>query len=736
MTEASSTEDVITLRIRFKSETLERFIERYGGDLGPDEVFVRTKEPLAVGTAIAFDFTLNDGTPLINGRGRVAWVRLLGDPVGGPGMGVRIQSLSAASWQTLRKVLAGTGRSDAGVGASLLGRRSTPSGPPSVGAASGPTAASAPAEDAERTEVARMPPSFCEQAFETGPRAQERPRPQPRQPTASFDAAATPAVGRPLNEPLSGTGGGYERLDLDDIDEDVTVSSADPSFGRRSPPMAPERPERSMNFMPEPWPRSLTPAASRTRAASDEAGMGRAVSGSEGAASWRSTSPRGGLEATAPAGNPALGVTAPMGQPALSQLVSSTSPTLPATHAVLYDPDNVEPTSRAPEPMGAMPRPVPPSAFPPVDSGGGINEFDNAPRSGSGRIPPAISPEEMALAASAVRGPAGETPLWPGVTEEPPRTSTFKIWAALFLAASGVVGALLWLTPLLTKRASVPAQPVGAVEGPAAATPPESVPPSEPSAPAVARAEDPAAAPTPTPPPPAAAPTQAAPPAAGAGAANPETVAAAPRPRPRIRRPRRVAESGESESPFADPAAAPAARPETPALGAAAPATGTSPAAPAPVPAAPAAGTEAPAAAGPPAAEPGAEDVYWLSVRSTPTGADVLIDGQVEGKTPFQRRIFDPGRSYALTVRKAGFTAVERTVSGSSEWAKRGNVRTLAVTARLEPASGSSPAEPGVSSTAPTTPPPASPSPPPAAPPPSGARANPFDDPAAPAPRP
>ncbi|HEY0708601.1 MAG TPA: TIGR02266 family protein, partial [Polyangia bacterium] len=687
MTEASSTEDVITLRIRFKSETLERFIERYGGDLGPDEVFVRTKEPLAVGTAIAFDFTLNDGTALINGRGRVAWVRLQGDPAGSPGMGVRIQSLSAASWQTLRKVLAGTGRSDAGVGASLLGRRSTPAGPPSV-AAPAASAVNAPAEDAERTEVARMPPGFFEQAFDTGPRTQDRPRTGPRQPTASFDAAGSPPVGRPLNEPLSGTGGGYERLDLNDIEEDVTVSSADPSFHRRPTPSGlgperPERPERSMNMMPEPWPRSLTPSASRAgqgQAPADEApglDFGRTPAPVSPPAAWRSASPRGGLEVTAPAGNSALGVTAPMGQPALSQLVSSTAPTLPATSAVLYDPDNLEPTSgRAPEPMGAMPAGRPTAGgYPQPDSGGFINdEFDSAPRSGSGRIPPAISPEEMALAAAAVRGPAGETPLWPGMAEEPPRTSNFKIWAALFLAASGVVGALLWLTPLLTKgRTPDPEQPVGLVEGPAAATPPGSDPTPVAPGPGESASGQPAAAPAEVPPT-AAAPPSAAPPTNEAPAATPpagEVAAAAPaRPRPKVRRRRAPSEAAiEEESPFADPAT----RPTTPAAGIAGAVPGTA------TPPAPA--TEPPAAAATaPAAEPGAEDVYWLSVRSTPSGADVLIDGQVEGKTPFQRRIFDPARTYALTVRKAGFTSVERSVSGSSEWAKRGNVRTLAVT--------------------------------------------------------
>ena len=69
MAEASSTEDVITLRIRFKSETLEKFAERYAADLGPNEVFVRTREPLSVGTPLNFDFTLERRQPAAGGPG-------------------------------------------------------------------------------------------------------------------------------------------------------------------------------------------------------------------------------------------------------------------------------------------------------------------------------------------------------------------------------------------------------------------------------------------------------------------------------------------------------------------------------------------------------------------------------------------------------------------------------------------------------------------------------------------
>ena len=44
-------------------------------------------------------------------------------------------------------------------------------------------------------------------------------------------------------------------------------------------------------------------------------------------------------------------------------------------------------------------------------------------------------------------------------------------------------------------------------------------------------------------------------------------------------------------------------------------------------------------------------------------------------RTPFQRRIFDTTRPYALTVRKPGFEAHEQMLSASDEWVKKGNVR-------------------------------------------------------------
>ena len=50
----------VTLKIKFKSETLEQFIERYAVDVSQGGIFIRTKEPLAVllRESLALQFTV------------------------------------------------------------------------------------------------------------------------------------------------------------------------------------------------------------------------------------------------------------------------------------------------------------------------------------------------------------------------------------------------------------------------------------------------------------------------------------------------------------------------------------------------------------------------------------------------------------------------------------------------------------------------------------------------------
>jgi uncharacterized protein (TIGR02266 family) len=97
----------VTLKIKFKSETLEQFIERYAVDVSQGGIFIRTKEPLAVGTQMKFEFQLRDASPLIAGEGTVVWTRENDPsrPAIAPGMGVRFDRLADGSQTVLERIL-------------------------------------------------------------------------------------------------------------------------------------------------------------------------------------------------------------------------------------------------------------------------------------------------------------------------------------------------------------------------------------------------------------------------------------------------------------------------------------------------------------------------------------------------------------------------------------------------------------------------------------------------------
>ncbi len=87
---------------------MEQFIERYAVDVSQGGIFIRTKEPLAVGTQMKFEFQLRDASPLIGGEGTVVWTRENDPsrPAIAPGMGVRFDRLAEGSQGVLEKILA------------------------------------------------------------------------------------------------------------------------------------------------------------------------------------------------------------------------------------------------------------------------------------------------------------------------------------------------------------------------------------------------------------------------------------------------------------------------------------------------------------------------------------------------------------------------------------------------------------------------------------------------------
>jgi len=98
----------VTLKIKFKSTSLEQFIERYSVDISHGGIFIRTKDPLPVGTNLRFEFQLKDASPLITGDGTVVWTRDFDPTRSGvaPGMGVRFDRLPSESQDVLEQILA------------------------------------------------------------------------------------------------------------------------------------------------------------------------------------------------------------------------------------------------------------------------------------------------------------------------------------------------------------------------------------------------------------------------------------------------------------------------------------------------------------------------------------------------------------------------------------------------------------------------------------------------------
>src|SRR5450432_3830487 len=96
------------LRIKFRSASLEQFIERYAVDVSRGGIFIRTREPLAVGTRLKLEFQLQDSAPLLAGEGTVVWIREQDQTRENvtPGMGVRFDKLTAESQPTLERILA------------------------------------------------------------------------------------------------------------------------------------------------------------------------------------------------------------------------------------------------------------------------------------------------------------------------------------------------------------------------------------------------------------------------------------------------------------------------------------------------------------------------------------------------------------------------------------------------------------------------------------------------------
>ncbi len=598
MDQPSSTEsNAITLRIKFKSASLDEFISRYGVDVSPGGIFIRTKQPVEVGTSLQFDFTLADGSALLSGLGTVAWVRE-SDPARAnnvPGMGLRFDKLVPESQHTHQLILAEKARLE---GKSL----STPYPPTSfVSPATKPSPA--PEDLRTATEIAeKMGP---------GPANMAVTRPAPT-------AAAKPA----LVETSTFTSPVAESSD--DTNEFESAGKTEIS-------------DKPLDFYLKEAAREAEAARSVVGKTSEEGVPTSLIEDFDTSAqelpSTKSGPPPAGFDAEDSSPKTDAGENAPA-KPLSGERKSGGKDVF----ASLLDLGD-EPVSSG---DGAA---APSEVVEEISAGAPIEETPSEKTeevSLSPIVPPpsVAAPEPVDLGGAPLAG--DRPPSRDGMPAQKHKGSGKLIAGIAVLAAAVAFGAVY----LAKTKPWQEAQPESA---PVAAATPTPTPAAKPTPP------------TPEPAKPAVAP--------GAVAKKPvaeETKhAAGEKAEPEKPAEKPAAEKPAAEKPSAEKADKTAVAKEEP-ESSSPKSSGKS-------------GGKAGGKAG--ASE---DEVYRLVLRSTPIGAEVLIDGEYFARTPCERRILDPKKSFAITIRREGYEPHERLLGPSDNWVKKGNERVLNVTVNLK----------------------------------------------------
>jgi uncharacterized protein (TIGR02266 family) len=108
---------IVSLNVRYKSATVDEFIENHAHDVSRGGIYIKTANPFAAGTLLKFEIRLASDQAVITGVGRVVWKRdgLQGSQSSGErpsGMGVKFIKVDEPSKAVIDKLV--STKSDAG----------------------------------------------------------------------------------------------------------------------------------------------------------------------------------------------------------------------------------------------------------------------------------------------------------------------------------------------------------------------------------------------------------------------------------------------------------------------------------------------------------------------------------------------------------------------------------------------------------------------------------------------
>jgi molecular chaperone DnaK len=100
----------LSLLVQYRFNTFEDFMAEYAVNLSPGGMFLHTETPQEVGSMIYMQFSLKDGSKLIEGLGRVVRVIHPGSGKATPGMAIEFTQFDEESEAFIRQICEGKGK--------------------------------------------------------------------------------------------------------------------------------------------------------------------------------------------------------------------------------------------------------------------------------------------------------------------------------------------------------------------------------------------------------------------------------------------------------------------------------------------------------------------------------------------------------------------------------------------------------------------------------------------------
>lgn len=96
----------LNVLVQFRFDTFDEFLAEYSVNISPGGIFIRTDAPREEGAIIYLQFTLRDGSRLIEGMGKVVRVNPPGNPQRPAGMGIEFLNFDEESMALIAEICA------------------------------------------------------------------------------------------------------------------------------------------------------------------------------------------------------------------------------------------------------------------------------------------------------------------------------------------------------------------------------------------------------------------------------------------------------------------------------------------------------------------------------------------------------------------------------------------------------------------------------------------------------